>query len=174
LIIIDSPYGRVVIDVKRQNVFAGTTNDDEVLRDPTGNRRYWPFLSGTIDTEALWNDRHMLWAEAVHRFRIGDRWWIAEPELIAIAEGEQAKYQETDAWDSAIADYIRKLTPAKQSDGVTTADVLSYALQIDDKAKWDRAKQMRIGACLRKLGWAPRQQREAGEQVRRYFPPHKE
>jgi predicted P-loop ATPase len=177
------PYGRVAIDVQRQNVFVGTSNDDEVLRDSTGNRRYWPFRCGAIDTPALWNDRHQLWAEAVHRFRGGEKWHIDEPELIKLAKYEQAKYQETDAWDVAILEYL-KIVKAVLKTKAETADLKIADLSVDSKSRdeainaantgvttteilteklgkrladIENRDQQRVGNILRRLGWRRKQ-----------------
>lgn len=66
-----APWGRTNRDYPRMCVMAGTTNDEQYLRDDTGNRRYWP-LDATvrmIDTERLKAERDQLWAEAVDRYR---------------------------------------------------------------------------------------------------------
>lgn len=49
-------------------MFAGTTNKKEYLRDPTGNRRYWPVWCVRCDFEGIIKDRDQLWAEAVFRY----------------------------------------------------------------------------------------------------------
>lgn len=43
------PYGRNNVDLQRLAVLAGTTNDDEILSDPTGNRRILPINTIGID-----------------------------------------------------------------------------------------------------------------------------
>jgi len=60
-------YGRMPTEKKREFITVGTTNDDKYLRDPTGNRRYWPIKTPAFDLEALKRDRDQLWAEAAAR-----------------------------------------------------------------------------------------------------------
>jgi hypothetical protein len=64
-------YDRITSDVPRHCVFAGTTNEEEYLKDNTGNRRYWPVRMGAIKLDDLKRDRDQLWAEAAAREREG-------------------------------------------------------------------------------------------------------
>jgi predicted P-loop ATPase len=60
-----SPYGMLKMDIPRQNVFVGTVNEGEYLKDPTGNRRFWPIRVGMCDVERLKAAREQLFAEAM-------------------------------------------------------------------------------------------------------------
>ena len=62
-------FGRMSRDFPRRCVFVGTTNDEEYLKDPTGNRRWQPVRCGVVDAidwAAIERDRDQLWAEALH------------------------------------------------------------------------------------------------------------
>lgn len=61
-----SPYDKLKQDIPRQSVFIGTVNEGEYLKDPTGNRRFWPVKVGMCDVEALKRDRDQLFAEAMY------------------------------------------------------------------------------------------------------------
>lgn len=64
-------YDRRVSEFPRQMIVWGSTNDKKYLKDPTGNRSYWPILVQTteIDTDGLERDRLRIWAAAVHLYR---------------------------------------------------------------------------------------------------------
>lgn len=62
-------YGRIASDVPRQSVFIGSVNEGQYLKDPTGNRRYWPVKVGTCDVKGLASVRDQLFAEAMHIYK---------------------------------------------------------------------------------------------------------
>lgn len=68
-------YDRELTRYPRRNVFVGTTNGDDYLKDRSGNRRYWPMRCyRQIEVEELERDREQLFAEAVHSYKIGTPW----------------------------------------------------------------------------------------------------
>lgn len=91
-----APYDRCVRKWPRTAVFAGSTNNDELLADETGGRRFWIVrVAKTITREQVAKFEHVLpqiLGEAVARYRQGERWWIDpedEAQLHALAEAAQ-------------------------------------------------------------------------------------
>lgn len=117
------PYGKVPREFPRQCVLVGTTNSDAYLRDPTGNRRFWPVKCGQIQLRALRRDRDQLWAEAVAAYRDGATWWLTDDEQEHAAQEQDAR-RVRHPWERAIADWIR-LNPC---DEYTTLQILERAL----------------------------------------------
>jgi predicted P-loop ATPase len=148
------PFGRNVIDQERQCIMAGSINPGaEYLLDQTGNVRFWPVLCTKIDIVSLTRDRDQLWAEAVHRFKNGEKWWIEDEQAVAAAREQQDARAEGDSWTDAIKNYLdeRPTTIA-----VTTTQILRNALYIDLKDH-DKAKQSRVGIIMRRqLEWRRR------------------
>lgn len=66
-------YDRRAKTFPRQCVFGGTTNEDELLRDSTGGRRFWPVDCHVdeIDIDRLEANVDQIWAEALVLYR---RW----------------------------------------------------------------------------------------------------
>ena len=90
----------------RQCIFVGTTNQDEYLRDETGNRRLLPVRTGRIDIEALARDRDQLWAEAVRLYEDGAKWWLVDPDVQRAAQAEQRQRLMTDPWEPRVAAFV--------------------------------------------------------------------
>lgn len=147
------PYGRFPIKVDRQNIFAGTTNEIEYLKDATGARRFWPLRCTSIDRAGLFRDKENIWGEAVALF-LGNlaKWWIdeqTEPDLAAeAARITDARYQ-GDAWEAV----VRRWLINNGRSNITTDEIMHDALEIHDKAKWSRNDQIRVGYLLRRMKW---------------------
>jgi predicted P-loop ATPase len=140
-------YDRNLVKLPRRFILAATTNEDQWLRDETGNRRFWPVRCKNIDLEALKNDREQLWAEAVHLYKNGEKWWIdREDDAWEAAEQEQAERMiDDDVWHEAVTTFVGMQKEVKIN------DILSE-LKID-LADRNRANQMRVSIILRRLGY---------------------
>lgn len=139
------PYARTVARRPRFFVLAGSTNetDEGYLTDSTGNRRYWPVLCGGIDAEALRADAPQLWAEAVVRYRAGERTWLTAEEAVLSADEQKQRFME-DAWQERIAGIV------KHEWTVRTDDVLAK-LELKPKDVNNMVKK-RVKNSLRQLG----------------------
>ncbi len=140
------PYGKRLIESPRQCVFAGSVNHSTYLRDETGGRRFWPVACTRILIDDLARDRDQLWAEAIVRYRAGERWWLDTAELNIAAEQEQADRYEGDAWETLIA------TWSEGKDSVSIDEILTTCLE-KPKGTWTQSDKTRVARCLRALGW---------------------
>lgn len=76
------PYGRVSIQRPRLAVLCGTSNEEQILSDPTGNRRIIPIHVISINHE-LYNsiDKTALFMEAVRLYESGEKWELSNEEI---------------------------------------------------------------------------------------------
>lgn len=140
------PYGRQVIEVPRQAILVGTTNEEEWLRDATGNRRFWPFDCTKADAAWVREHRDQLWAEACHREAAGEAHWLDDADAQDEAREAQADRMIEDPWHAKVKEYLGGRTR------ITAPDILRHAIEMP-AAQQNRAAQMRITAILTRLGW---------------------
>jgi len=141
-------YGRRSMDVPRQCVFAGTTNQDEYLKDATGNRRYWPVACTKVDLEQLREIRDQLWAEAMFCYEAGDIWWVIREEAPLFAQAQEERFV-VDEWEGPILSWLEE---SQIGETATGSEILSGALKLDF-GHWGKPEQMRVGAIMHRLGW---------------------
>lgn len=149
----------------------GTSNQDQFLTDPTGNRRWLPVRTDTVDVAAIERDRDQLWAEARDRFAVhGIEWREAEK----LGRAVHAEHMVHDSWEDRIAEWM--LTPDELSGEcpenrkfIRIGEILQEALGLQI-SHVRRAEELRVGAILRKWNWERRKIREGGRTPWAYVP----
>lgn len=114
-------YARRVKTHKRQCVFFGSTNDDEFLKDATGNRRFFPVeVKRTRKTRLIFEPEFdaivdQLWAEAMEGYVLGEALTLSD-EAEAIAGGTREEFTERTPIQGLIEEYLDRLFPADYED----------------------------------------------------------
>lgn len=147
---IRAPYGKRVEEFPRQCVFMGSTNLDEYLRDETGNRRFWPVKTGSIDVKGLAAARDQLFAEAYAYYLLKEPVYLESDITEQLARTEQDKRGEVDEWLPTVRDLVT--AEGFAINGFEMRDVSKRMDQFGANrlSPWD---QKRIARCLRFLGF---------------------
>ena len=160
------PYGRQAVTLKRRSIIVGSTNQDDFLTDPTGNRRFWVVpVRKRIDVATLATERDQIWAAAVSLYRSGFPWWLT-PDEEAIAAEFNESWRAEDPWTSAIRAYLLD----NHEKEITTAQILNYVLDIEVGLQ-TKAHEMRISEVMKALGWERVQRRSGNRRVRLWVKP---
>ncbi|CEP95541.1 virulence-associated protein e [[Clostridium] sordellii] len=109
-------YGRRVDTFKRQCVFFGTTNENEFLKDRTGNRRYWPLMVGVnkplknLFKDLNKNEINQIWAEALYLYKCGEK-LILEGDVEREANLKQEQHLESNSKEGMIREFLNMKLP---------------------------------------------------------------
>ncbi|CEP48210.1 virulence-associated E family protein [Paraclostridium sordellii] len=109
-------YGKRVDTFKRQCVFFATTNENEFLKDRTGNRRYWPLMVGVNKPlKSLFKDLNkseinQIWAEALYLYKCGEK-LILEGEVEREATLKQEQHLESNSKEGMIREFLNMKLP---------------------------------------------------------------
>lgn len=148
---IRAPYGKRVEEFPRQSVLIGTTNNDEYLRDLTGNRRFWSVKTeGRIDFDGIENVRGQLFAEALTYWNLEEPLWLEDEAAAAQALSEQAKRMQSDEWLSTVQDIVT--SEAFPADSFEIKD-LAKRMDMVGAHKMSPSDVHRITRCLKLLGY---------------------
>lgn len=169
------PYGRGFVSSPRHCVIVGTTNEDEILEDATGNRRYWILpVPDSINTEKLAEQRNQLWAEAVVAFVAGEAWHVTPGEQAQLEE-QHEQWTKRDPWESTIIELLSAKVSAyraaqrtenrtsrlRDMTRLSTTSILTDQIRKEAQA-CTRFDSMRVAAILRANGWTSYRSMDAG------------
>jgi predicted P-loop ATPase len=143
-------YARASGTHPRHCVFFGTTNDDEFLRDATGNRRFWvvrlAFERGeTMPYEWVAEHRDDLFAQVVALYNDEEPWWLNSADELRLDERNR-EFAEQDAWEARVLQW------AHRHHHFTTDAVLEQVISLDPM-RWDKKAKARVSDILRAHGF---------------------
>lgn len=147
-------YERKAQEYPRQCIFIGTTNDDEYLKDPTGNRRYWPVEVSGADFEQMALDHYQIWAEAFSIWKQKKTTlYMHTKELKNAVEKLQNLKLLSDPWEDTISTFLAADRVANgETSPIKMPDL--YTLSLGRLGtNMTRVDQLRLGGILRKLGY---------------------
>ena len=161
-------YGRSTGEYPRQSIFIATKNpgpDGTYLKDPTGNRRWWPVRLepavganglAQIDFRGLSAARNQLFAEAMHIVKTapGEKLSMDTPLLKAQAKAVVDQRRAAHEWTEPIAMWIAHCDekPETRREFVTVLDVYVEALN-GSNSRLDRRVTNSIANVLAAQGW---------------------
>jgi predicted P-loop ATPase len=158
------PYGRVSTDLKRLAVFCGTSNEMQILSDPTGNRRIMPIHIVDIDQD-LYNkcDKDGLWRELFCMFQMGANYKLLGDDILKLNAATEM-YKVSTPEDDLIH---KKLKPATLYGEWMSLTEIQQFLMMD--TKFNYLNTQRIGSILTSLGYKKDRKRQGHSIVMMYY-----
>jgi predicted P-loop ATPase len=156
------PYGRVSEDLLRLAVLGGTSNDMEVINDPTGNRRVIPINLVSFDFEAYDKiNKDKLFIELFKEWENDkDGWFLTKKEVEVLnyttKENQEVWAEEEWVCENIVADNFGSLS---------TTEIL---LEMSNKNHAIRTNTKRIGMVMKKLGYETKIKKINGYKKRYY------
>lgn len=148
------PYARAASKHPRIVTIVGSSNKRELLNDPTGSRRFWIVPVGTAPFDIPWLEkaRDQLWAEAVHRMRAGEAWWLSR-EDDEVRERVSAAFVQVDELYEAARALLERMETEPTWQGHVIWETLCARLAVQNPSNFQRVSIVR---ALQEAFFAPR------------------
>lgn len=150
-------YQEQATQYARRAMFAGTSNDLELLDDSTGARRFLCVEVGEVKVDDIKADCNLLWAEAITLF---NKYGIAHAAAYQAAQAVQVAetYRVTDPLEDELHDWLDTVDDldgsSPRSRGWVTSNDCIHALRAKNvRIEIDRAGQIRVAKALKAFKW---------------------
>jgi predicted P-loop ATPase len=156
------PYGRVSEDLLRLAVLGGTSNDAEVINDPTGNRRIIPINLISFDFDAYMDiDKDKLFIELYNEWKADKEGWFLDKLQIEYLNKANEKNIEVMSEVELINRHIQN----DPTSSMTNTDVI---LELQKLHPTFKTNTKRMGQALKKCGYFQQVIRDGTKIIRAY------
>jgi predicted P-loop ATPase len=143
------PYARQSKRLDRPSVIVGTTNENPsaLLTDPTGSRRYhMVHVASRIDLEFVDSMLEKWWAEAFHRARKGEAYWLTDEE-------DELRASLALAQDDPIGEIVTLWESGRTEYAFTLAELVKGLQDLGERIDCDIKAAKRLAPVLMSLGF---------------------
>jgi predicted P-loop ATPase len=157
------PYGKMNVDLNRLAVLCGTTNDMQILNDPTGNRRLIPIQIRSIDYKKYNDvDKRLLLIEAYNLWKSGFEWQLTSEDVEAM-QSNNNKFEEFSIEYELINKYFR----IPNESWLIEMSATEIKIHLEDKSK-QKISLKRIGMELKRMGFESTIKKVNGKTIQVY------
>jgi predicted P-loop ATPase len=164
---IRKPYGRYFEDMKRLAVLCGTTNEEQVINDLTGNRRIIPIQVNFIDEQKFNEiDKTELFIELYWKFRESQRgWFLNKVDIERLNTVCFDANQVAPEMELPLTYFEKSSYTDPRSRFMSSSDLRS----VIEKCSGIRLSQQKLSVAMKNLGYEKTRNRIDGEQVNGFY-----
>lgn len=146
------PYGKKNVTLQKIATMAGTSNDIQILNDPTGNRRIIVFEVSERCKFDLYNyiDKEQLFAQVLALHERGERSLLSESDIDALARYTGGEFEESCVEKELLLEYFEPSTPDNHNRIFLTTTQIKVRLEL---ITHQRLNINRLGMELKAAGF---------------------
>lgn len=164
------PYGKSYNIVPRRTVYMGTVNDDDFLKDGTGNRRYWVIAVNGFNFDRIEQiGLERLWGQAMKLYIENQPHYLTDEEIEQL-EHHNIYYAEQSDEEILLIDKMNWEIPIKEWEWINLSQISEHLYGIRDSKNHNKA----LGMALTKLmnnGSQPIKKQRLNKGVKYLVPP---
>ena len=144
------PYGNTIREMRRYASFIGTSNQKDLLTDPSGSRRFICIeVKGMIDN-AQPIDYLQLYAQAVAALNNNERYWLTHEEEVSQMQANEA-FQQRPLFEDLFFQYYRPASHKEEGLKISAGEIY-LSLQKKSGVKLPMSNVSVFGRFLKKIG----------------------
>ena len=117
------PYANAVLEMRRYASFIATSNQKDLLTDPSGSRRFICIeVTGSIDTSQPIN-YDQLYAQAIHELNHGERYWFDQEEERIMMENNR-EFEQSSPEEQLFYRFFRPAKEQEEGEWLSPAEIL--------------------------------------------------